>query len=232
MKIILSPTKTQIEHDHHNFKDQSLLFPKKHKKVLSVLKKLSKSELSKAMKISGDLLEETYKNIKSYKDLKESQAFDFFTGLVFFNLDRENYQEEEYDYIDRHVVILDALHGVLLPGTMVKKYRLDMKMKIGLDLYKHWQISDYFKDDLVINLASDEFSKMLSSDNMITISFLEYKKGTYKNLATYSKMARGKFLDYMIKNKITEIENLKLFNKESYSFNEELSTNINYVFTR
>ena len=106
-----------------------------------------------------------------------------------------------------------------------------MKSKIGLNLYKHWTIDEYFKNELVINLASFEFSSMLHID-MISIHFLQTKNNKFVNQATYSKMARGRFLDYLIKNKITTINAMKLFKEDNYSLNESLSDDTNLVFTR
>ena len=37
---------------------------------------------------------------------------------------------------------------------------------------------------------------------------------------------------YIIDNEIENCEGLKTFNKEGYSFDENLSNNLNYVFTR
>lgn len=232
MKIILSPSKTQSPHEMRHYTDKELLFPKEHKKVLAAVRKLKKTELKTKWKLSKDLVESTYSTIKNYNTLNTFQAFDAFTGLVFFNMDRESYTKEEHDYIETHVRILDAFYGVLEPGTLIKPYRLDMKVPIGLNLYKHWNITSYFKEEVIINLASTEFSKMITSPTMLTISFLQNKDGKFVNQATYSKMARGKFADYMIKNKLTQIDDLKSFDLDGYSFNQDLSDNSTLVFTR
>jgi len=232
MKIILSPSKTQKPHNMFNYESKDLLFPSKQKKIIAALRKLTKSDIKVRMKLSKDLLDQTFSNIKNFNSLEQFQAFDAFTGLVFFNMSRDTYQTEEYKYIEKHIRILDAFYGLLEPGTMIKPYRLDMKMDIGLSLYKHWDISPYFKDEVIINLASAEFSKMLQSDKMITIAFLQNKDGTFLNQATYSKMARGKFADFMILQKVTTIEELYSFNHDGYIYNPDLSNKKTIVFTR
>jgi cytoplasmic iron level regulating protein YaaA (DUF328/UPF0246 family) len=126
---------------------------------------------------------------------------------------------------------LDAFYGILEPGTLIKPYRLDMKVNIGVNLYNHWKIDDYFKNEIVINLASNEYSKMLNIP-MINISFLQFKNGKYINQATYSKQARGLFLDYIILNKIENVELMKNFNRDNYQYNKNLSDESNMVFTR
>ncbi len=232
MKIIISPSKTQkITHSDY-LEEQEILYPKEHKKVLSMLKKLAKEDIKRIMKIDKQLLDDTYSNIKNYNHNPSFKAFFSFNGLVFKGLDKNSYKQEEYTYIKNHLRILDASYGILEPGTMIKKYRLDMKMKIGLNLYTHWNISPYFKEEVIINLASEEFSKLIISSTMINISFLQKKEDKYINQATYSKQARGIFLDYMIKHKIKDINELMTFNKEQYLYNIELSNETTLVFTR
>jgi len=211
--------------------DKEILYPKKHKNVLSTLRKLSKEEIGKALSIKDDILNQTYYQIKNYSKQETYHAFPSFTGLVFFNLDKESFKQEEYKYISKNIRVLDAFYGILEPESLIRQYRLDMKAKIGLNLYKHWDIDDYFKEELIINLASTEFSKMITK-KMINIHFLQFKNNKYINQATYSKMARGKLLNYLIMNKIDEIETIKLFDFDGYLFDPRLSDEFNLTFTR
>lgn len=231
MKIIVSPSKTQKPNHNADFEPKELLFPKKHKKILSLLRKQTKEDLQRVMKIKGLLLDRTYQNIKNYSKLDSFQAFFSFDGLVFKNLDKDSYQLDEMKYIESNITVLDAFYGILEPGTLIKPYRLDMKMNFGINLYHHWDLNEYFKNQVIINLASDEFSKLIT-EPMITISFLQNKNGKFVNQATYSKMARGIMLDYLIKNKITQISDIKLFNKDGYEYNSDLSDDSLIVFTR
>lgn len=231
MKIILSPSKTMKPSRSSYLEDKEILLPKQHKKVLAQLRKLTKKDLSKALSIKGDILDTTYSNIKNFSKLEEHHAFEGYTGLVYFNIDKESYKKEEYNYISNHLLILDAFYGVLEPGTLIKPYRLDMKAKLGFNLYKHWDIDSNINDDIIINLASTEFSKMISKP-MITINFLQNKNSTFVNQATYSKQARGLFFDFLVKNKITDIESMKSFALDNYGFNQELSDEWNLTFTR
>lgn len=229
MKIIISPSKTQNLKKHILLEDKEPLFLKEHKKVLARMRTLTKNDIEKAYKIKGKLLEQTYHNIKNYKSLETYHAFPSFTGLVYKQLDISTYKEEEFEYITDNLRILDALYGVLEPGTVIKAYRLDMKTKLGIDLYQLYDLDNYFKNEVIINLASDEFSTMLSLP-LINIHFRTQKDNKYVNLATYSKMARGQFLDYLIQNKITDLESLQKFTRGGYSYNKGLSDNNNLYF--
>ena len=231
MKIVISPSKTMKMTRSEFLEDKELLYTTKHKKVLASLRKLTKPDLAKALSIKDNLLNQTYTQIKNYNTQESYHAFPSYTGMVFFNLDRESFKEEEYKYIASNIRVLDAFYGILEPGTLIKQYRLDMKAKIGLNLYKHWNIEDYFSNELVINLASTEFSKMLHN-KMINIHFLQHKNETFINQATYSKMARGKFLSYLIMKKVETVEKMKLFKADGYQYNKSLSDELNITFTR
>ena len=70
----------------------------------------------------------------------------------------------------------------------------------------------------------------------MTPVFKDFKNGEYKIIMMYAKKARGLMANYIVKNKITEWQNLKLFNYEGYRFHPEMSDidNINkkLVFIR
>ena len=232
MKIIISPSKTQNPSKSKYLSDKPIMYPVKHKEILSILQKLDEESLKKIMKIKNDLLKNTYSNIQNYSNLATFHAFESFNGLVFKGLKKELYLKKEYEYIEENLIILDAFYGVLKPGTLIKSYRLDMKMKIGLNLYAFWDINSYFDNELIINLASNEFSTMLNSQNMVNISFLQYKNSSYVNQATYSKQARGQFLNYLIINHITNLDEMKKFKKNNYTYNYKLSDDLNMIFTR
>jgi len=53
-----------------------------------------------------------------------------------------------------------------------------------------------------------------------------------KTIAYHSKQGRGFMLNYLIVNKITEIEEFKNFNIKVYCFDQKLSSEFNFVFVR
>ena len=231
LKIILSPSKTTEYQKSNYLTDKVPLYPKKTKKILAQLKKKSKKQLAESLKLSTKLLESTFSDIKNYEANPTYHAFVSFNGLVFKQLQLANYTKEDFLYVEEHVRILDAFYGVLEPGTLIKPYRLDMKAKIDLDLYHFWNISTYFQDEVIVNLASNEFSSMINLP-MIQIQFLQRKEDTYINQATYSKMGRGMFLDYLVQNKVKTVAEMKLFQAENYQYNPSLSNDNTIVFTR
>ena len=80
-------------------------------------------------------------------------------------------------------------------------------------------------DEVLINLASNEYSKVLGLNDfpnpVITPIFKDYKNGKLKVISFFAKKARGEMCNYIIKNKITNINNLKGFSNLDYKFSDE-----------
>lgn len=231
MKIILSPSKTANWTKEDALTSTDLLYPDQTKRLLKKLQSLSKPKLKKALKLTDSLVQPTYDLYHQEDPNAPYHAFPSFHGLVFKQLQKEAYNKPEWEYITSHVRILDALYGVLEPGSLIQPYRLDMKAKLGLNLYEYWDVAPYFEGEQIINLASKEFSDMLPL-NMIDIVFYQCKNGTCKPQATYSKMGRGMMLDYMIQNHVTSIKEIKAFNKDQYRYDETLSPDNQIAFSR
>ena len=245
MKIIFSPSKEmreenifenkKIEFTEFKFKDKTNI-------LMCVLKEKSIDEIKNIMKLKGDLLNKTYKDIQNHKKLKNVPAISMYYGVSFKELELEDYSEKSLKYLKNNLLILSALYGISLPFDLLKKYRLDMTMSImDKGLYSFWKkdVTDYIsnilnKDEILLNLASSEFSKVIDNKKipMINIDFKEEKDGVYKSVSTYSKKARGKFLNYLIKNQINNLEDIKEVELDKYSLNKNLSDEKNFVFTR
>ena len=163
-------------------------------------------------------------------------------GVSFKELELEDYSEKTLKYLKNNLLILSALYGVSLAFDLLKKYRLDMTMSItDKGLYNFWKkdVNDYIsnildKDEILLNLASSEFSRLIDNKKilMINIDFKEEKDGTYKSVSTYSKKARGKFLNYLVKNQIDNLEEIVKIKLDGYNFNKDLSDEKNLIFTR
>ena len=245
MKIIFSPSKEmreenifknkKIEFTESKFKDKTNI-------LIDILKEKSIFEIENIMKLKGELLNKTYKDIQDYDKLKSIPAISMYYGVSFKELNLEDYSEKSLKYLKNNLLILSALYGVSLAFDLLKKYRLDMTMSIiDKGLYNFWKkdINDYIsnilvKDEILLNLASSEFSKMIDSKkiSIINIDFKEEKDGIYKSVSTYSKKARGQFLNYLVKNEIGNLEDIKKIKLDGYSLNNTLSDEKNFIFTR
>ncbi|MFA3904870.1 YaaA family protein [Fusobacterium nucleatum] len=245
MKIIFSPSKEmreenifenkKIEFTESKFKDKTNI-------LIKILSKKSINEIENIMKLKGELLNNTYKDIQNYDKLKYIPAISMYYGVSFKELELEDYSEKSLKYLKNNLLILSALYGASLAFDLLKKYRLDMTMSItDKGLYNFWKkdVNDYIsnilnKDEILLNLASSEFSKLIDNKkiSMINIDFKEEEDGTYKSISIYSKKARGKFLNYLVKNQVSNLEEIIKIELDGYNINKDLSDEKNFIFTR
>ncbi len=129
----------------------------------------------------------------------------------------------------------------------MQPYRLEMGTKLanpkGNNLYDFWGDSltrqlnqELSNTDTLINLASNEYFKVIKPNmlnaSIITPTFKENKGGIYKVVGIYAKKARGLMSRFIIQHRITQVEDLKNFAVDGYSYNPGLSTFDNWVFSR
>lgn len=236
MKIILSPSKTQ------NIKEQlqkpHILFFDKTVDLFKLIKSLNKQQLADLLKIKGELLDKTYNLYQAYNSkLKGIEAIACYQGVVFENIITSDLNPSQKEFMNNHLIILSAMYGVVKANDIIWPYRLDMTNKPnGINLYNYWQnqIDKYFKEeDVIINLASNEFSKMLKNykDKMINIHFVEKSQdGLLKVISYNAKKARGLMANYLIHNKVKRIDEIKQITFGDYTYNGELSDSLNMYF--
>lgn len=239
MKIIISPSKTQNESGLSHGRDK-LIDRDKSLQLLSILKNLNKLEIKKIMKTSSKLTDEVYQMYHNFRENNPRYtSISLYSGLVFEQLELSTYNQNQMDYMNNNLLILSAMYGLLSPNTKIWPYRLDMTMKPNnINLYKFWQkaIEQYFNDqEWIINLASNEFSKMIKNhkDKMINIEFYQRKDdGKLRSLSYYAKKVRGQFLNEMIKRQIKDIETIKTITIDGYHYSIEYSKDQNFVYIK
>ncbi|WP_068547815.1 peroxide stress protein YaaA [Thalassotalea crassostreae] len=177
------------------------------------------------------------------------QAVLAFNGDVYTGLDASSFTDKDFDYAQQHLRILSGLYGLLKPLDLMQAYRLEMGTKLendkGTNLYQFWGsiITDKVNtalaeqgDDILINLASNEYFKSVKKKELkatvITPAFKDWKNDQYKMISFFAKKARGLMARFIIENQINDIEQLKSFDVDGYSYNEALSTDAVPVFTR
>lgn len=211
--------------------------------ILSPAKTISKT--CERFSFGLNFLEKTNEILKNVPEVLISKdyckAFYMYDGMCYKNIKREEFDECDLEYIKEHLIIISSLYGALKPFDLINPYRLDflMKTKMG-NLYKFWEdeiAKEVLKDEnLIINLASDEFSKVIkkyiTDEKFLDFEFFENADGKLKKHSTISKKARGMMLNFITKNKIENIEGIKQFNKEGYKFSEEMSFENKFVFIK
>lgn len=169
--------------------------------------------------------------------------------------------EASLSYLQEHLRILSGFYGILKPMDGVVPYRLEMQAKLKPELqapcspetpadieiksfktlYQFWgrRLADalFRETDTIINLASKEYSKAVSSYlipdiRFITCVFGEYKDGKIIEKGTFAKMARGEMVRFMAEQRAESPEEMKKFDRLGYRFAPEESDEKTYVFVK
>ena len=241
-------TKSKIE-----FHSESI-FQKESEQIMKKLSAQSKKKLKDLMGISDNLAALNYERNQNWEfptsaNELSKQAVLAFTGDVYLGMDANHFSKTDLEYAQEHLRILSGLYGLLRPMDMILPYRLEMgtDLKVGSkkNLYDFWgdkitkAINESLKghqEKVLVNLASNEYFKAVKSKDLdgtiVSPEFKDEKNGKLKIISFYAKKARGMMSNYIIKNKIAHVEDLKGFDYEGYSFNQELSSPNKPVFTR
>lgn len=167
-----------------------------------------------------------YKELNSKYNEQKTIAIESFNGLVYKNIDYFNLNKKQKEYINNNLLILSGLYFILRPLDSINLYRIEMSFLQNFykDLYYN-----YFKDEFIINLLSNEYSFFINDNmNVINIHFLD----NGKKISTYQKINRGLFVKEMAKSNIINKEDLKKITFNGYTYNKELSNNKNFYYTK
>ena len=251
--IILSPAKALNFEKKSQAKEYSIsAFAEKSSELINELRNFSVDDLMVLMKISPAFAELNFERFLKWNlpfTLQNSkQAISAFVGHAYAGLQANDFDDNDFDFAQKHLRILSGLYGVLKPLDLIQPYRLEMGTKLknqqGKNLYEYWDtaITEQLNKDFsgnqnyLINLASNEYfkavKKQLLNAEIITPIFKENKDGKYKTISVYAKKARGLMTHFIIKNKIKKTEHIKTFDSEGYIFNKDLSKGNEWVFTR
>ena len=249
MLAIISPSKTQdFSSCHVKTFSKSRQLPQT-QELVRLLKDKTESQISKLMMLSDKLSKLNFDRFQAFKTPfsldNAKQALLAFKGDVYNGIDAPSLSLEDLNFAQNNVRMISGLYGVLRPLDLIQPYRLEMGTKLsnknGSNLYDYWgnKISKVLNDDeqdLIINLASNEYFKSIDikilKAQTLDIVFKEKKNNTYKVIGIYAKRARGLMVNYIIRNRITEPKVLKNFSDEGYQYDDMLSSDSSWVFTR
>jgi len=221
--------------------------------LIDIMRNKDSFEIADLMKLSMKLAD---LNMQRFQDWhtpftpdNAKQALFAFSGDVYQGLDANSLDPANISFAQNHLRILSGLYGVLRPLDLMQAYRLEMGTRLatehGRNLYEFWGdlITESINraladqgDDILINLASNEYFSAINTDKIqariITPVFKEYRRGAYRIISFNAKRARGYMSRFIIENHLTEPEALKDFAVDDYVFNQELSSADEFIFTR
>ena len=217
--------------------------------LVEAMKKLNQDDIQKLMKVSEKIATLNVERNQSFQfpfNLDNAkQAILAFDGDVYTGMNASDFSTEELNFAQQHIGILSGLYGFLRPLDLIQAYRLEMGTKFAVkeskNLYQFWgeRIANEInktQEKYIINLASNEYfksvdKKVLQGD-LYTVNFKENRNGVYKTISFSAKRARGMMCRYVVKNQLSEPQQMKAFDLDGYQYNEELSSEKSYIFSR
>jgi uncharacterized protein len=254
MIVIISPAKTLYDQCPVHYEMHSDIdFLPEAEKIIAQLKKKSPEQISQLMDISPKLAELNFRRFQLWQPVFTSenswQAILMFNGDVYQGLKAETFSEADFTVAQAKLRILSGLYGLLKPLDRIQPYRLEMGTRLPVarkkDLYDFWKakITARLNEELaecdqklLINLASNEYFSAVDvkkiNARIITPSFRENRGGKYQMVSFFAKHARGLMSRFIVRNNLSDSEEIKAFDFEGYYFNNRLSGENDWVFTR
>jgi hypothetical protein len=231
MKILI-PTAKEL--NKKAAPQEALELSEKSNEIVAEFANFSTQDLAKVYKIKEDKAIEEFARWQDIKNntAKSYKALELFNGLMYRNIDRDNFDEADKKYIEKNVFITTSLYGVIGAYDLIQEHRLDFLQNVkisGESLKNFWRTSydeSVEDEDIVVSLLSSEFEEVFSKnqkEKFIKVSFMEEKEGKLKVHSTISKKARGKFLIELVKNKVSSIEEMKKIKFDGFEFSKEHS---------
>lgn len=232
MRIIIAPAKKMVV-DTDSFAVDSLpQFLEQTEELKNALQSMSPLELQTLWRCNDSIAKQNIERLKRM-DLRHglTPALLAYEGIQYRYMAPGVMENAHLDYLREHLRILSGFYGLLRPFDGVTPYRLEMQAKLAVagcqDLYQFWgsrpacQLAA--ETDLVLNLASKEYSRAVSpylprSVQLVTCIFGERKEGKVIEKGTKCKMARGQMVRWLAENRITDIDGLQAFDQLGYRF--------------
>jgi hypothetical protein len=217
------------------------------------IRKRSVTGLRELLKVSAKLARENHERFRLWNpdaglpDAK--QAILAYSGDAFRGLDAGSLSAADLEWAQGHLRILSGMYGILRPLDLILPYRLEFATKLGFhkykDLYEYWdqKLESSLKNlkaiegsGILVNLASAGYYRAIDPEKtgftVYTPVFKEYRNGGYRFLSVYGKKARGMMARFIIERRMEDPEEMKLFNSDGYYYNDPLSGDREWVFTR
>ncbi len=236
MIILISPAKTFAK-TITSF-ETTPIFENDALSMISKLSKISVANLISKMHISKDLAQKVKHDYLYFGKVKSSAIYAY-DGYAFKGFDVLHMDQKTLSYLNEHLYILSGLYGIVRPYDGISVYRLEMKDHILKNLYHFWKpkIKKYLlethRDELFINLASSEYSKVIDPKiPVLSISFYQRKDSKLKAISMHVKLMRGKMANYLLTHQINNKELIKDISIDGYLFDAKQSTENEYVFIK
>ena len=246
MRIIISPAK-KMNVDVDSFATEGLpQFIGEAEALKAVLQSMSPKALQALWRCNDAIAKLNVERLRTM-DLRRrlTPAILSYEGIQYQYMAPGVFEAGHLAYIQEHLRILSGFYGLLRPFDGVTPYRLEMQARLSVDghkdLYAFWGAKPAQRlaseTDVVVNLASREYSRVVephlpASVRFLTCTFGELKDGKIVEKGTICKMARGQMVRWLAENNVTNPDDIPAFTDLGYRFSPVHSTENNNVFIK
>lgn len=251
MLVLLSPAKTMT--GRSNTKAPAGTTPRFRQEASEIALHMAQfppNELARMLKLSPKLTAQSYQRFLDFhaEEPGPLQAILAYTGVVFKHIRPKDFSEADFRFAQDCLRVVSICYGLLRPLDLIKPYRMEYDVKLPElgdgNMYAYWRprqtrlLIEEVKagDNLLINLASQDvqpafdWKEVEKSVRVITPEFKVWKNGKPDTVVIYAKMARGEMSRYIIRQRVYDPEELKMFEWEGFRYNEQLSTAGKWAF--
>jgi hypothetical protein len=185
-------------------------------KVLKYVKRLKVSEQAKVYKMKpGPKIKAAHQINLDALNSPVMPALQRYTGVVYQFIDYETLKLKRA--AQSRLYIVSAMFGLISGGTKIPNYKLSMTPW----LTKHWRNINVrrfeaLKKQPVLSLLSTEFQKALPIENLLHVDFRV--QGGKKAAGHFGKAIKGRFVRFLIENKINNVKDFSGFTEDGYKF--------------
>ena len=210
---------------------------------------MTEDELKSSLKLSAKLASEARQNWLAWiaESSPEAPALSYYSGMVFKKIGMKDFSDDDWAFVNNHLRICSFVYGLLTPNTLIRPYRMEgtVRLEDGQRVFDYWKdkltdalIEACLADDgVLLNLASDEMQGLFHWDKVcarlkVINFYFETRQadGSLKTIVIYCKMARGAMVRAMVKDRLTNPEDLKSVQVEGFQFVPERSDETNWYF--
>ncbi|MCI9671701.1 MAG: peroxide stress protein YaaA [Lawsonibacter sp.] len=232
MRIIIAPAKKMVVDTDSFAVDGLPQFLEQTERLKAVLQGMSPKDLQALWKCNDAIAKLNVERLEQMNLRRNlTPAIIAYEGIQYRYMAPSVMEAVHLDYLREHLRILSGFYGLLRPFDGVTPYRLEMQAKLAVDgcrdLYRFWgnrlarQLTS--ETDVVLNLASKEYSKAVEvylpkTVHFVTCTFGELKDGKVIEKGTKCKMARGQMVRWLAENHIKSLDDLRAFDQLGYQF--------------
>ena len=252
MLVVISPAK-RLDWSERDVETTAPLMQDDAVRLARTARNLTLGKLKALMDLSDDLARLNRDRFQAFADAPDAEttrpAIYAFAGDTYQGLDAGSLDAETLDYAQGRLRILSGLYGLLRPLDAIQPYRLEMgsrlKTRRGQSLYDYWRtdlakaLSAQAEDtgtDLLVNCASQEYfgavPEKALKPKVITPVFMEDKGQGPKIVSFFAKRARGAMARHILENRAVDVDGVKSFDTDGYTYRPELSDDARLVFVR